>query len=147
MDDLKETNPQQMLEDAFRAIYELDSSVEAQRVDDENALMGYQIKWCDTFKQTFSFVSEYGAKLVLHMNSDLEVKQHHIDKCCIQLVSDWYSIEVHPPKPGEDICRCLEHYAFEFPYTRKEVFLTLPEITQHVSKGLAKSNDDKKQLK
>lgn len=47
MDELKSTNPQQMLEDAFRAIYESDASVEAQRVDDENALMEYQIRWCD----------------------------------------------------------------------------------------------------
>ena len=50
MDELKNTNPQQMLENAFRAIYELDASVEAQRVDDENALMGYQIRWCNNFK-------------------------------------------------------------------------------------------------
>ena len=147
MDELKNTNPQQMLEDAFRTIYDLDSAAEAHRVDDENALIGYQINWCNTFKQTFSFVSGYGAKLVYHMNSDLEVKMHHIDKCCIQIFLDWYYIEVHPPKPGEEKCRCLERYAFEFPYTNKEYYLTLPEITQHISKGLAKSNADKKQLK
>ena len=147
MDELKNTNPQQMLEDAFRAIYESDASVEAQRVDDENALMEYQIRWCDNFMQTFSFVSEYGAKLELQMNSDYKVKRYHIDKCCIQLVSDWYSSEGHPPKPGKDICRCLEHYAFDFSCKSNEVFLTLPEITQHVSKGLAKSNAAKQQLK
>ena len=144
MDELKNTNPQQMLEDAFRALYELDSAAEAHRVDDENALMEYQINWCNTFKQTFSFVSEYGAKLVYHMNSDFEVKMYHSDKCCIQIISDWYYIEVHPPKPGEEKCRCLEHCAF---IKSEVVYLTLPEITQHISKGLAKSNADKKQLK
>lgn len=60
MDEIKTTTPQQMLEDAFRALYDMASAEEAQRVEDENALIGYQIKWCEKFKQTFSFVSQYG---------------------------------------------------------------------------------------
>ncbi len=147
MDELKNTNPQQMLEDAFRAIYDLDFSAEAKRVDEENALMDYQIKWCNTFKETFAFISQYGAQLELQMNSDFKVKYYHLDKCSVQIFCDWYSIEVHPPKPGKDVCRCLERYSFDFPYGNNVVFLTLSEITQHVSKGLAKSNADKKQLK
>ena len=59
MDEIKTTTPQQMLEDAFRALYDMASAEEAQRVEDENALIGYQIKWCEKFKQTFSFVSQY----------------------------------------------------------------------------------------
>ena len=46
-----------------------------------------------------------------------------------------------------DVCQCLEHYAFGTPYGNKVLYLTLPEITQNVSKGLAKSNADKKQLR
>ena len=147
MDEIKTTTPQQMLEDAFRALYDMASAEEAQRVEDENALIGYQIKWCEKFKQTFSFVSQYGARLIFQMNSDYDVKYHHLDKCCVQIFCDWYSIEVHPPKPGEDVCQCMEHYAFGTPYGNKVLYLTLPEITQNVSKGLAKSNADKKQLR
>ena len=145
MDDLKNTNPQQMLEDAFRALYEKDSTDEAARIEAENNLNAYQIRWCEEFKKVFSFVSQYGGQLVTHMSSDYEVKLYHCDKCSIQVFGEGYSIEVHPPKPGEEKCRCLERYLFDSPLN-KELYLTLPEITTHVSKGLAKANADHKHL-
>ena len=147
MEDLKNTNPQQMLEDAFRAIYERDSECENARTKDEDNLHAYQIQWCERFKDTFSFVSQYGGRIVLNMHDDFEVKFFHMDKCSVTIVSEsgGYSIEVHPPVPNADKCHCLENYIYDMG-GNKVLSLTLPEITLHVSKGLAKSNADNKQL-
>lgn len=147
MDELKNTNPQQMLEDAFRAIYEQDSECEKARTEDEDKLHAYQIQWCERFKDTFSFVSQYGGRIVLNMHRDFEVKLFHMDKCSVTIVSEsgGYSIEVHPPEPNAEKCQCLENYIYDIG-GNKVLSLTLPEITLHVSKGLAKSNADNKQL-
>ena len=147
MDELKNTNPQQMLEDAFRAIYEQDSECEKARTEDEDKLHAYQIQWCERFKETFSFVSQYGGRIVLNMHRDFEVKLFHMDKCSVTIVSEsgGYSIEVHPPEPNAEKCQCLENYIYDTG-GNKVLSLTLPEITRHVSKGLAKSNADNKQL-
>ena len=145
MDELKNTNPQQILEDAFRAIYELDSKNEMSRVAAEDEMFAYQIDWCNKFKETFAFVSQYGGRIVLHEESDFEVKFFHTDKCIVTVVSEsgGYSIEVHPPAPNEEQCRCLENLSFG---GSRVLFLTLPEITLHISKGLAASNADRKRL-
>ena len=147
MDELKKTSPQQMLEDAFRAIYKHDREDENARVEGEDNLHAYQIQWCERFKDTFSFVSQYGGRLVLHTESDFAVKFHHVDKCCVTVVSEsgGYSIEVHPPAPNTEQCRCLESYIYDTT-GNKVLSLTLPEITQHISKGLARSNADNKRL-
>ena len=146
MDELKNTNPQQLLEDAFRAIYEKDSADEAQRIEEERELNCYQLRWCSKFEETFGFVSQYGGKVVSNVESDFNVKLHHLDKCSVDVYFEGYSITVHPPKPGEERCRCFEHYIFDGPF-RSELMLTLPEITTHISKGLAKAGADLKHLK
>lgn len=145
MDDLKNTSPQQMLEDAFRALYQQDAEKEASRVMAEDNLFAYQIEWCDKFQETFSFVSQYGGRLVLHTESDFAAKFYKTDKCCVSIVSEsgGYCLEVHPPAPNEERCRCIENYTFE---GNRSLYLTLPEITAHISKGLAASNADKKRL-
>ena len=147
MDDLKKTNPQQMLEDAFRAIYENDSKNEQARVEGEVNLNEYQIEWCNKFKETFAFVSQYGGRINIHMVDDFDVKFFHKDKCCVSVVSEsgGYYLEVHPPMPNTEICHCLENYIYDTS-GNKQLSLTLTEITTHISKGLAKSNADNKQL-
>lgn len=145
MNNLKNITPQDMLEEAFRALYDRDSEDEAKRVQEEKELFNYQIEWSNKFKDTFAFVSEYGAKMEMSINSDLDVKSFNIDKCSIQVFNGIYSLTVFPPRPGTDRCKCLEHYLYD--YTgNKVLFLTLPEITIHISKGLAKSNADKKHI-
>ena len=150
MDELKKTSPQQMLEDAFRAIYKHDREDENARVEGEDNLHAYQIQWCERFKDTFSFVSQYGGRIVLNTNSDFEVKMYHKDKCSVTIFSEsgGYSIEVHPPAPNSEQCQCLESYIYDlYDFNRNRVLsLTLPEITLHVSKGLARSNADNKRL-
>lgn len=147
MDDLKERNPQQLLEDAFRALYMHDSDEEALRVKAEQDLNAYQIEWCNWFQERFSFVSQYGGRIVLNLRDDFAVKFHHLDKCSVSVLnnSGGYSIEIHPPAPNTEQCMCLEHYMYD-EGGNKLLKLTLPEITMHISKGLAKSNADHKQL-
>lgn len=147
MSELKNTNPQQLLEDAFRALYRSDYEDELSRVDSEEELHSQQIQWCNKFEEVFSFVSQYGGRLCINTHTDFEVKFYHVDKCSITVVSEsgGYSLEVHPPEPGTDKCRCLENYIYDVA-GNKMLFLTLPEITQHISRGLAKSNADNKQL-
>ena len=54
-------------------------------------------------------------------------------------------MEIRPPEPGSDRCLCREHFAFDT--MRGGVYrLTLPEITIHISKGLAASNAESKWL-
>lgn len=137
--------PQDMLEEAFRALYDRDSEDEAKRVQEEKELFNYQIEWSNKFKETFAFVSEYGAKMEMSINSDLDVKSFNVDKCSIQVFNGIYSLTVFPPMPGTDRCKCLEHYLYDHT-GNKVLFLTLPEITIHISKGLAKSNADKKHI-
>lgn len=145
MDELKDTNPQQMLEDAFRAIYENDSKNEHARVEEEASLNDYQVEWCNKFKDTFSFVSQYGGRICLNMADDFSVKFFHQDKCSVSVVSEsgGYCLEIHPPMPNTDICQCLESYIYDTS-GNKMLALTLTEITSHISKGLAKSNADNK---
>lgn len=147
MDDLKERNPQQLLEDAFRAIYTQDREKEDARVEAEEQLWAYQVDWCNKFQEIFAFVSQYGGRISIHTNDDFAVKFHHLDKCCVSVISEsgGYSIEVHPPAPNTNTCRCLENYLFDS-YGNKSLLLTLPEITEHISQGLAKSNADHKRL-
>ena len=147
MDDLKNTNPQQMLEDAFRAIYKNDSKDEQDRVESEANLNEYQVEWCNKFKETFAFVSQYGGRICIHVEDDFHVKFFHTDKCCVSVVSEsgGYCLEIHPPMPNTEVCRCLENYIYDTS-GNKVLFLTLPEITTHISKGLAKSNADNKRL-
>ena len=136
-----------MLEDAFRAIYEHDNESEQARVEGEDKLYAYQIEWCNKFKETFAFVAQYGGRIKINIEDDFAVKFHHVDKCCVSVVSEsgGYSLEVHPPAPDSEKCRCLENYLFDS-FGNKVLFLTLPEITRHISQGLAKSNADNKRL-
>ena len=145
MADLKIPSPQQMLEDAFRAMYKEDKKTESARVEAEGDISSYQIQWCNNFQEVFSFVSQYGGRICLNMHDDFEVKFFHYDKCSVTVVSEsgGYSIEVHPPAPNSDKCHCIESYIYDMG-GNKVLFLTLPEITQHISKGLAKSNADNK---
>ena len=147
MDDLKNTNPQQMLEDAFRAIYEQDSEKEQSRVAAEDELFAYQSQWCNKFQETFSFVSQYGGRITIHTHRDYVARLCNMEKFSVSVISQsgGYSLEVHPPAPNAEQCRCLEHYSFA-PFGNRELFLTLPEITAHISKGLAASNADNKRL-
>lgn len=147
MDDLNITNSQQMLEDLFRALYMHFKEGEDLRVQAEQDRNAYQEQWCNKFMEIFSFVSKYGGKMTLHTNTDFQVKLYHCDKCSVGLISEkgGYGIEIHPPEPGSDKCRCLEHYLFEHT-GNKELYLTLPEITVHISNGLAKSDADGKHL-
>lgn len=147
LEELKNTNPQQMLEDAFRAIYQRDIQDEKSRVEEKDKLYAYQIEWCNKFEETFSFVSQYGGRICKHIEDDFSVKMFHVEKCIITVVSEsgGYSIEIHPPEPGSDKCLCREDFLYET--LRGGVYrLTLPEITVHISKGLANANADNKTL-
>lgn len=146
MDGPESKDPQQMLESLFKTIYEKDASDEALRIQQENELYSYQIEWCNKFLEVFSFVSQYGGSVTIHTHTDFEVKFHKLDKCLVSVSCNGYCIEVHSPMPGTDKCRCLEHYVYES-INNTSLSLTLPEITLRISKGIAKANADRQQLK
>lgn len=139
MNELKETDPQQMLEYAFRAIYEQEIINEQSRDEESKHLLQYQKEWCNKFIEVFHFVSQYGGRLILNTPSDSHIKLYG-EHYSISVVSESgeYNLLVNPPTINSDKCRCLEKLYMSY----KSYELTLPEITRHISKGLAKSNAD-----
>lgn len=130
-----------MLEEAFRTIYEQESKTEQSRVAAEDELYAYQTQWCEKFKNNFLFISQYGGLIEIDTASDFDVKLFKRPKSRVYVRSRnyVYSLQITPPAPNTDKCSCFEHYHFEHPVYLE---LTLPEITKHISKGLAASNAD-----
>lgn len=141
MDGLNNSDPQQMLEAAFRALYEMDASVSLNAVALRNDKHAFQKHWCETFVKTFSFVSQYGASVKMHEVDDFDVKYFHSDKYYIKVINNGFSMEIHPPESPNSKCHCLEHFIFDMGGT-KSLDLTLPEITLHISKGCARANTE-----
>lgn len=144
-DKLDISDPQKLLEEAFQALYESNFATELAEMAKQQDLYAYQKAWSEKFVQTFSFVRKYGAKATVCETSNLNVKMLGFDKyfACVEILG--YSLTVHPPKVGSDTCECLEHHILE---PNKILHLTLPEITIHLSQGLAKVNaENGKQLK
>ena len=141
MDGLNINDPQQMLEAAFRALYEMEATAALNAVALRNDKQAFQKKWCEAFVKTFSFVSEYGATVKMHETDDFHVKHLHSDKYFVTVQNKGFSMEIHAPEVPDTKSRCLELYIFDMGGT-KTMYLTLPEITQHISKGCARANTE-----
>lgn len=151
LDKLEDLSPQQMLENAFQSLYEKHSIEETLRVIEEHRLIMQQLNWCNKFIEAFSFVSKYNAKIKLRTHSDYDVKHFQKDKYYVKLFTeryfpriryiDDYVLEIHAPKSEAGKCHCIETLYFGASCTHLD--LTLPEIAERISKGLAKINAEK----
>ena len=59
----KISDPQILLEEAFKALYDSNLAAELSEIAKQQDLYAYQKAWCDKFAQVFSFVAKYGASV------------------------------------------------------------------------------------
>ena len=140
IEEMKTDTPQQMLEAAFRALYEKDTAEVKKALSEAKVIQAFQKQWCETFVKSFAFLTQFGAKVEMHELSDLEVRIYRRAKYYITFSNNGYYLEVYAPVSEDAKCRCLERPSSDS-YSNRLLELTLPEITQHISQGCAVANN------